>query len=71
MSGQRFSTPEEAVDAFRMHNRDHWTIICGVPSNIKVTPTSQRQLTLKDDNVHKNWTDSVGYCMASRGSHLN
>ena len=22
------------------------------------------------DNVHKNWTDRVGYCMASRGSHL-
>ena len=23
------------------------------------------------DNVLKNWTDRVGYCMASRGSHLN
>ena len=23
------------------------------------------------DNVVKNWTDRVGYCMASRGSHLN
>ena len=23
------------------------------------------------DNVIKNWKDSVGYCMASRGSHLN
>ena len=23
------------------------------------------------DNVLKNWTDCVGYCMASRGSHLN
>ena len=23
------------------------------------------------DNVVKNWTDSVGYSMASRGSHLN
>ena len=23
------------------------------------------------DNVHKNWTDHVCYCMASRGSHLN
>ena len=22
------------------------------------------------DNVLKNWTDRVGYCMASRGSHL-
>ena len=23
------------------------------------------------DNVLKNWPDRVGYCMASRGSHLN
>ena len=23
------------------------------------------------DNVLKNWTDCVGYCMTSRGSHLN
>ena len=23
------------------------------------------------DNVLKNWTDRVGYCMASQGSHLN
>ena len=22
-------------------------------------------------NVLKNWTDRIGYCMASRGSHLN
>ena len=55
-----------------------------LPSKISITPTSQRQLidVLKDnihkaigeiqlhinDNVLKNWTDSVGYCMAS---HLN
>ena len=24
-----------------------------------------------NDNVLKNWTDRVGYCMASRGSHLS
>ena len=23
------------------------------------------------DNVLKNWTDCVGYCMAGLGSHLN
>ena len=23
------------------------------------------------DNLFKNWTVRVGYCMASRGSHLN
>ena len=22
------------------------------------------------DNVLKNWTDPIGYCMASRGSHI-
>ena len=26
---------------------------------------------LKFDNVLKNWIDPVGYCMVSRGSHLN
>ena len=36
------------------------TIICEVESKISVTPTSL-----------KNWTDRVGYCMDSRGSHLN
>ena len=25
----------------------------------------------KIDNVLKNWADGVGYCMVSRGSHLN
>ena len=25
----------------------------------------------KIDNMIKNWTNRVGYCMASRGSHLN
>ena len=25
----------------------------------------------KIDNVLKNWIDRVGYCMASRGSHLH
>ena len=23
------------------------------------------------DNVLKNWTDRIGHCMTSRGSHLN
>ena len=23
------------------------------------------------DNVRKNWTNRIGYCMTSRGSHLN
>ena len=23
------------------------------------------------DNMFKNWSDRLGYCMASRGSHLN
>ena len=41
-----------------------WTIICGVPSNIIVTPT-ERESAYTIDNVLKNWTDRVGYCMAS------
>ena len=59
-----------------------WTIICEVPSKISVTLTID---SLKDnireaigeiqlhtnDNVFKNWTDRVGYCMTSRFSHLN
>ena len=48
-----------------------------------VTSTSQRQLMLikaniRDiqllhtiNNVLNNWTNRVGYCMASRGSHMN
>ena len=70
----------EAVIWFR------WTIICGVPSKTSVTLTSQETIDfLKDnicdaigeiqlhtiDNELKNWTDCVGYCMASWGSHLN
>ena len=62
------------------------TIICGVPAMISVTPTMPETIdALKDnireaidemqlhtiDNVRKNWTDRVGYCMTSRGSHLN
>ena len=60
--------------------------VCGVPSKITFTLTSQRQLRLLEDNIRetigeiklhtidnvlKNWTNCVGYCMASRGSHLN
>ena len=62
-----------------------WTIICGMPPKISVTPTSQAINALKDnireaigeiqlhtiDNVLKDCTDRVGYCMAYRGSHLN
>ena len=59
-----------------------WAIICGEPSKISFTPTND---VLKDnireaifeiqlhtiDNVFKNRTDRLGYCMASRDSHLN
>ena len=56
----------------------HWTIISGVSSKISVTPLKDNnrkalgEIQLHTiDNVLKNWTDRVGYCMASRGSHLN
>ena len=57
-----------------------------MPSEISVTPTSLETIdAVKDniredigeiqqhtiDNVLKNWIDRVGYCMASRDSHLN
>ena len=32
-----------------------WSIICGVPSKISVTPTSQRQLTLKGQYSWSHW----------------
>ena len=52
-----------------------WAIIWGVPSiealkdNIREAIGEIQQHTI--DNVLKNWTDRLGYCMASRGSHLN
>ena len=52
-----------------------WTIICGVPSKISVIRDIREaigEIQLHTiDNVLKNWTDLVGYCMASRGSHSN
>ena len=63
-----------------------WTIICGgavkdkcyvdkpksidvVKDNIREAIGEIRLHTI--DNVLKNWTDRVGYCMAIRGNHLN
>ena len=53
-----------------------WTFICGVSSKISVTSTSQDNIreaigeiplhTI--DNVLKNWTDYVVYCMVSRAA---
>ena len=46
-----------------------WSIICGVPDNIREAISEIQLHTI--DNVLKNWTHRVGYCMASQGSHLN
>ena len=55
-----------------------WTIICGcyadktidaLKDNIRETIGEIQLHTI--DNVLKNWTDREGYCMASRGNHLN
>ena len=47
-----------------------WTIICdALKDNISQAIGEIQQHAI--DNVLKNCTDSVGYCMASRGSHLN
>ena len=52
-----------------------WTIFCGVPSKINVMHNIREaigEIQLHTiDNVLKNWTDRVGYCMVGRGSHLN
>ena len=59
-----------------------WTIICGVQSKTSITSIidtlkdstreaiGERQLHTRD-NVLKNWSDLVGYCIVSRGSYLN
>ena len=39
-------------------NWHRWTIICGVPPKINVTPTSQRQLTLYN---HLSWWSSLKF----------
>ena len=63
-----------------------WTIICGgavkdkcyadkpeivdaLKDNIREVIGEIQLLTI--DNVLKNWSDRIGYCMASRGSHFN
>ena len=42
------------------------------PETIDALKGNIREIQLRTiDNVLKNWTDRVGYYMASRGSHLN
>ena len=60
-----------------------WSIICGVMSKVRVKPEIIDALknNIREaigeiqlytiDNEFKSWTDHVGYCMASRISHLN
>ena len=63
-----------------------WTIICGgavknkcyadKPETIEALKNNIREAIGETqlhtiDNVLKNWTDRVGYCMSRRGSHLN
>ena len=57
-----------------------WTIICVVPSKIPETIDALKDNICEAigeiqlytiDYVLKNWTERVGYCMASRASHLN
>ena len=61
-----------------------WTIICAVKDKCyadKPEPIDALKDNIREaigeiqlytfDNVLKNWSDCAGYCMASRGSHLN
>ena len=50
-----YADKSETIDALKDNIR-------GVIGEIKL---------YKIDNVLKNWTDCVGYCMASRGIYLN
>ena len=50
-----YADTPETIDALKDN-------ICEAISEIQLHTT---------DNVLKNWTDRVGYCMASRGNHLN
>ena len=43
--------------------------IDALKDNVREAVGEQKLHTI--DNLLKNWTDCVGYCMASRGSHLN
>ena len=43
--------------------------IDALKDNIHEASGEMKQHTV--DNVLNNWTDRVGYCMASRGSYLN
>ena len=65
--------------SFGQHGAAFWhrlTIICGVPPKCYADKPStidalKNNIREAIDNVLKNWTDRVGYCMASRGSHVN
>ena len=51
-----------------------WTIICRVPSKCYADKSLACCFKGHYSWSHwwiKNWTDRVGYCMASQGSHLN
>ena len=50
-----YADKPEAIDALKDN-------ICGAIGEIQLHTI---------DNVLKNWTDRVGYCMASRGRNLN
>ena len=50
-------------------NADKTETNCSLKDNFREANGEIQLNTI--DNVLKNWTDRVGYCMASRGSHLN
>ena len=52
-----YADKPEAIDAFKDNIRE------------VIEATERKQHTI--DNILKYWTDRIGYCMASRASHLN
>ena len=61
---------EDRIINRRAMSDDYWPeAIDALKDNIREAIGEIQLHTI--DNVLKNWTDRIGYCMASRGSHLN
>ena len=58
-----------ALRVFERKVVDKPETIDALKDNIRKAIGEIQLLTI--DNVHKNWIDRVGYCMANRGSRLN
>ena len=65
----RFINRRASIVCPLVHYIDKSETIDALKDNIREAIDKIRQHTI--GNVIKNWTDRLGYCIASRGSHLN